>query len=32
LPGPRTIDPVELLEMGDEIAAAFGPAGVDDEL
>jgi hypothetical protein len=31
LPGPRTIEPVELLEMGDEIAAALGRAGVDDE-
>jgi len=32
LPGPGTVKPIELLEMGDEIAAAFGPAGVDDEL
>jgi hypothetical protein len=31
LSGPGTIEPVELLEMGDEIAAALGPAGVDDE-
>jgi hypothetical protein len=31
LPGPGTVEPVELLEMGDEIAAALGPAGVDDE-
>ena len=31
LSGPRTIAPVELLEMGDEIAAALGRAGVDDE-
>lgn len=31
LSGPRTIEPIELLEMGDEIAAALGRAGVDDE-
>jgi hypothetical protein len=31
LPGPRTIQPIELLEMGDEFAAALGPAGMDDE-
>ena len=31
-PGLRTIEPVELFEMGDEIAAALGRAGVDDEL
>ena len=30
-PGFGTIEPVELLEMGDEIAAALGRAGVDDE-
>jgi len=30
LSGPRTIEPIELLEMGDEIAAALGRAGVDD--
>ena len=32
LPGLRTIEPVELLEMGDEVAAALGRAGVDEEL
>ena len=31
LPGFWAIEPVELLEMGDEIAAALGRAGVDDE-
>src|SRR5271168_4127219 len=31
LPGLWTIEPIELLEMGDEIAAALGRAGVDDE-
>jgi hypothetical protein len=31
LSGPGTVQPVELLEMGDEVAAAFGRAGVDDE-
>ena len=31
LSGPGAIEPVELLEMGDEIAAALGRAGVDDE-
>ena len=31
LPGLGAIEPIELLEMGDEIAAALGPAGVDDE-
>ena len=31
LSGPRPIAPIELLEMGDEVAAALGPAGVDDE-
>jgi hypothetical protein len=31
LPGPGAIEPIELLEMGDEIAAALGRAGVDDE-
>ena len=30
--GPGTITPVELLKMGDEIAAALGRAGMDDEL
>ena len=32
LPGLRTIEPVELLEMGDEVAAALGRAGVHDKL
>ena len=32
LAGPGTKKPIELLEMGDEIAAAFGRTGVDDEL
>src|SRR5580698_1664629 len=31
LSGLRTIEPVELLEMRDEIAAALARAGVDDE-
>src|SRR5574340_539950 len=31
-PGLRSIETVELLEMGDEIAAAFGRTGMDDEL
>src|SRR5271166_2465809 len=31
-PGLRSIEMVELLEMGDEIAAALGRAGMDDEL
>jgi hypothetical protein len=31
LPGHGTVQPVELLEMGDEIAAALGRAGVHDE-
>src|SRR5580698_6427909 len=31
LPGFWAIEPVELLEMGDEIAAALGRAGMDDE-
>ena len=31
LSGPRTVEPIELLEMSDEIAAALGRAGVDDE-
>src|SRR6186713_98101 len=30
LPGLRAIEPVELLEMGDEVAAALGRAGVHD--
>lgn len=30
--GPGTIEPIELLEMGDEVTAAFGRAGMDDEL
>ena len=32
LPGLGSIETVELLQMGDEIAAAFGRAGIDDEL
>ena len=32
LSGPGTIKPVELLEMGDKVAASLGRAGVDDEL
>src|SRR5208282_2846056 len=32
LAGPGTKKPIELLEMGDEIAAALGRTGVDDEL
>ena len=32
LAGPGTKEPIELLEMGDEIAAALGRTGVDDEL
>src|SRR5665213_1435878 len=32
LPWPGTIETVELLNMGDEVAAALGRAGVDDEL
>ena len=31
-PGLRSIETVELLEMDDEIAAALGRAGMDDEL
>jgi hypothetical protein len=31
-PGLRSKETVELLQMGDEIAAALGPAGMDDEL
>ena len=31
-PGLRSMETVELLEMGDEIAAALGRAGMDDEL
>ncbi len=31
-PGLRSKETVELLEMGDEIAAALGRAGVNDEL
>jgi hypothetical protein len=26
------MEPVQLLEMSDEVAATLGPAGVDDEL
>ena len=32
LSGPGTIKPVELVEMGDKVAASLGRAGVDDEL
>ena len=32
LAGPGTVEPIEFFEMGDEIAAALGRAGVDDEL
>ncbi len=32
LPGLRAMEPVELLEMGDEVAAALGRAGVHDKL
>ena len=32
LSGLRAIQPVDLLEMGDEVAAALGRAGVQDEL
>ena len=32
IPGFRAIEPVELLEMGDEIAAALGRTGVDDRV
>jgi hypothetical protein len=32
LAGSGTIQPIELLEMGDKVAAALGRAGVDDEL
>ena len=31
-PGLRSVEMVELLEMGDEVAAALGGAGMDDEL
>jgi hypothetical protein len=31
-PGLRSKETLELLQMGDEIAAALGRAGVDDEL
>jgi hypothetical protein len=31
-PGLRSKEPVELLQMGDEIAASLGRAGMDDEL
>ena len=30
--GPGTIKPIELLEMGDEVATTLGRAGVDDKL